>query len=89
MQVETVYIADEGSAPMERVDSVEAVADKGLRGDRYFTRTGYYSPYDVCQVTFVAREAIAAIEAEYGLDLSAGLSSRGRAPVRRVTTSRR
>jgi MOSC domain-containing protein YiiM len=72
MQVEAIYIADEGSAPMGRVDGVEAVADRGLRGDRYFARTGYYSPYDVCQVTFVAREAIAAIDEEYGLDLSAG-----------------
>lgn len=72
MQIEAIYIAEEGSAPMDRADSVEAVAGRGLRGDRYFTGTGYYSPYDVCQVTFVAREAIDAIDERYGLDLSAG-----------------
>lgn len=41
-----------GTAPMEEVDSVECVAGKGLRGDRYF---GFKEDYKG-QVTFFAHE---------------------------------
>jgi len=57
---------------MEPVDAVEAVAGRGLRGDRYFDGSGYYAPSDTCQVTLIASEAIADIDAEVGIDLSAG-----------------
>jgi MOSC domain-containing protein YiiM len=42
--VEALHIAPEGGADMQPVDEVEAVAGKGLRGDRYFEGTGTYSP---------------------------------------------
>jgi MOSC domain-containing protein YiiM len=67
-----LFVAENGSEPMEGVESVEAVADRGLRGDRYFAETGYYSPFDVCQVTLIASEAITEIDAAFDLDLSAG-----------------
>lgn len=70
--VETLFVAPAGSEPMEAVESVEAVADRGLRGDRYFNGNGYYSPYDVCQVTLLASEALGEIEQSVGIDLSAG-----------------
>lgn len=41
-----------GTAPMEEVDSVECVAGKGLRGDRYF---GFKEDFKG-QVTFFAHE---------------------------------
>jgi MOSC domain-containing protein YiiM len=69
--VEAIWTSPEDGAPMESRSSVEAV-EGGLRGDRYLRGTGYYSPYDVCQVTFVASEAIAEIRAETGIDLSDG-----------------
>lgn len=67
-----LFVAENGSEPMRRVESVEAVANRGLRGDRYFAETGFYSPFDVCQVTLIASEAIAEIDATAGIDLSAG-----------------
>jgi MOSC domain-containing protein YiiM len=70
--VADLFVAENGSEPMQAVESVEAVADRGLRGDRYFAETGYYSPFDVCQVTLIASEAIAEIDAATGIDLSAG-----------------
>ena len=69
--VHTIFIAPEDSAPMEEVDEVEAV-EGGLRGDRYLTGDGYYSPYDVCEVTLVEREAIETIREEFGIDLTDG-----------------
>jgi MOSC domain-containing protein YiiM len=63
------FVAPSGSEPMERVEAVEG---RGLRGDRYFEGTGYYSPFDTCQVTLIESEAIATIAASSGTDLSAG-----------------
>ncbi|WP_101297502.1 MOSC domain-containing protein [Halegenticoccus soli] len=70
-RVEDVFIAPEDSAPMERVESVEAVKG-GLRGDRYLRGTGYYSPFDVCEVTLIEAEAIEEIREEFGIDLADG-----------------
>ena len=69
--VETIFVAEADSQPMRRVESVEAV-DGGLEGDRYQTGKGYYSPFDVCEVTLVAGEAIDEIREEYGIDLTDG-----------------
>lgn len=71
-RVTDIFIADAGSQPMEPVREIEAVAGKGLRGDRYFKGNGYYSPYDVCQVTLIAGEAIVDINRTLDLDLTAG-----------------
>lgn len=70
-QVERIRIAGEDSAPMQTVASVEA-RPGGLVGDRYYEGTGYYSPFDVCEVTFVAAEALDRIREEYGIDLTDG-----------------
>ena len=67
-----LFVAERGSEPMEAVASVQAVAGRGLRGDRYFDGSGYYAPFDTCQVTLIASEAIAEIDAAAGIDLSAG-----------------
>jgi MOSC domain-containing protein YiiM len=61
MQVEAIYTAAAEGEPMERHDSVQAV-DGGIAGDRYCTGRGYYSPFDVCQVTFVQAEALETID---------------------------
>lgn len=43
---------------MRRVESIEAVEGRGLAGDRYMTRTGYWTGVDECQVTLIAAEAL-------------------------------
>lgn len=55
-------------APQESVEAVEG----GLIGDRYYEGTGYYSPYDVCEVTLVDAAALDEIRDEHGIDLSDG-----------------
>ena len=70
-RVETIFTAWADSKPMERAESVEAI-EGGLAGDRYQTGKGYYSPFDVCEVTLIEAEAIDEIREEHGIDLSDG-----------------
>ncbi len=69
--IEQLFIAPEDSAPMEPRESVEAISG-GLEGDRYRKGTGYYSPYDVCEVTLIEAEAIEDIVEEFDIDLTDG-----------------
>jgi MOSC domain-containing protein YiiM len=69
--VRQIWTTPEGSAPMESVESIRAV-EGGLEGDRYLTGEGYYSPFDVCEVTFVAWEALTEIRELTGIDLTDG-----------------
>ena len=70
--VRSLWLTAEGSAPMESVQSVRAVADRGIVGDRYYRGTGYYSGFDECEVTLIESEAIRAIRAETDIDLTDG-----------------
>jgi MOSC domain-containing protein YiiM len=70
--VETIYTTPEGSAPMDELDEIDAIARRGLDGDRYLKGTGYYSGFDECEVTFIEREAIEEIREELDIDLSDG-----------------
>lgn len=70
-RVEAVFIAGEGSAPMQRVDEVRAVPG-GLEGDRYLLRTGYWTGVDECQVTMIEGEALDDVEAEHDVSVSDG-----------------
>jgi MOSC domain-containing protein YiiM len=70
-RVEALFTAPADGEPMRREEAVEAV-EGGLRGDRYLLGTGHYSPYDVCEVTFVAGAALDTIRDHHGIDLSDG-----------------
>jgi len=69
--VEQLFVTPESGEPMEPQESVDAV-DGGLVGDRYRRGTGYYSPYDVCEVTLLEAEALETIHDAFGIDLSDG-----------------
>ena len=69
--VRQIWTTPEGSAPMESVESIRAV-EGGLEGDRYLTGEGYYSPFDVCEVTFVEWEALVEIRESTDIDLTDG-----------------
>lgn len=69
--VEQLFIAREDSAPMESLEGIDAL-EGGLEGDRYRTGEGYYSPFDVCEVTLIEAEAIAEIREEFDIDLADG-----------------
>ncbi|SDK43770.1 MOSC domain-containing protein [Natronorubrum texcoconense] len=79
--VERIFIAPEAEAEMRERTDVEAVAGKGLRGDRYFgeIETGTFVEWgpgeerpDGYDLTLIEQEAVAAIEREAGIELAPG-----------------
>lgn len=77
-QVVGVYLADSAGQPMRSVQSAVAVAGQGLLGDRYQAATGHWS-YDqaMCEdVTLIDVQALAATNAQHGVQLGAGASRR-------------
>ena len=72
--IEAIHVAPEAAGRVEPHDSVEAVAGKGLRGDRYFDAEGTFSGASAGgnELTLVEREAVAAIEREAGVELAPG-----------------
>jgi len=73
-----IYIATEAASPVVSLEEVEAVADRGLQGDRYFAGEGTCSdtPGTGRQVTLIEQEALEAAAREYGISLEPGQSRR-------------
>jgi MOSC domain-containing protein YiiM len=76
--VVSLHIAPSGATPMQSVGSVNAVAGRGLEGDRYFNHSGTYSnhPGDGRHVTLIEIEALDALRREYQIALEPGLARR-------------
>jgi MOSC domain-containing protein YiiM len=56
--VEEIYVVPRGGQAMQPVSEVEAVEGRGLAGDRYFLRSGYWTDADECQVTLIEAEGL-------------------------------
>ena len=54
--IEKIFITSKGGEPMQPLAEVEAVEGRGLRGDRYLGRTGYWTSVDECEVTLISGE---------------------------------
>jgi MOSC domain-containing protein YiiM len=71
--VERIFVAPDSGEPMEDVGAVEAVAGRGLRGDRYFEEKGLYDRRDDLpdgtDVTLIEREALEAVRRDDELAL--------------------
>ena len=48
-----IYISAAAGEPMLSVDSVQALHDAGLQGDRYAKQVGFWQATDACQVTLI------------------------------------
>ena len=70
--VAALYLCAEAGAPMERRTQVQAVAGRGLEGDRYFHNRGHWSESDECEVTLIAQEDLDQATAETGIPLGEG-----------------
>ena len=76
--VVALHFASTGAAIMQSRDQVQAVAGRGLEGDRYFLGLGTYSrnPGTGRHVTLVEIEAIEALKREYGVEIAPGQARR-------------
>jgi hypothetical protein len=74
----SIQIAKVGAGPMTSVPEVQAIAGKGLEGDRYFDGTGTFSKKidPAHEITLIEAEAIEAIQIESGIQLAAIQSRR-------------
>ncbi len=72
-RVISLHVAHVAKGPVSSVDSVRAVASRGLEGDRYFLGTGTYSRKTAAdrEITLIEMEAIEALERDYGLPFEA------------------
>ncbi|WP_435364189.1 MOSC domain-containing protein [Haloarchaeobius sp. DYHT-AS-18] len=70
--VESIHIARESGEPVEAVESVEAVAGAGLRGDRYFDESGTFSDGMPRGITLIEAEALEAAERDHDFTLEPG-----------------
>jgi hypothetical protein len=77
--VRAIHVSPEAGEPMQGRERVEAVAGRGLRGDRYFAGEGTYSESarDVPrELTLIEAETLETIERESGIELPPGAHRR-------------
>ena len=77
--VEAIHVATGTGGRPEGRESVTAVADRGIEGDRYFEGTGIYNEreeLDPSDITLVEAEALAAAADAYDVDLTDGAHRR-------------
>jgi MOSC domain-containing protein YiiM len=74
----SLHIAPAGRAPIVSVEEIQAIAAKGLEGDRYFRKTGTYSktPGSGRELTLIEMEAVEALKREYQIDIDAAQTRR-------------
>ena len=77
-QVAGLFIASDGALPMVSVEQVEAVARRGLVGDRYFENRGKYSGREGwgANVTLIEAESFQAIKAGHAVEFSGAMLRR-------------
>jgi MOSC domain-containing protein YiiM len=66
-----IFISAKKGADLQAIDNVEAVAGRGLIGDRYFAKEGTFSDKDGPdrEVTLIEEEALAGMAREYEVSL--------------------
>lgn len=77
-QIGSIHIAHEGGAPMVVQAEAQAVAGRGLAGDRYYSETGFYSWYKgpLREVSLIEAEVIERLAQDHNIHLDSGESRR-------------
>ena len=68
MKLHSIYTSGTAGAPMRSVDSITAIAGRGLEGDRYFDAKKKPGR----QVTLIEKESVDALGRDYGQALGVG-----------------
>lgn len=63
-----IYIATSAGEAMRSMDTIEAIRDRGLKGDRYCEKAGYWKSIEACQVTLISEHDLSL--AKKGVDES-------------------
>lgn len=83
--VKQIHVAPDSGDPMREKQRVEAVAERGLRGDRYFKEQGLWNLLDedpnrevkeASDITFIETETLAAIERDAEIKIPPGAHRR-------------
>lgn len=74
----SLHVASKAAAPTVELSTVVAVAGRGIEGDRYFLKTGFYSdkPGPDRELTLIELEAVDALRRDHGLGLAPGEARR-------------
>ena len=51
--LKAIFVAPTAGEPMNSVNTIEAIANRGLKGDRYSEDRGHWKSIDGCQVTLI------------------------------------
>lgn len=76
--VEAIHIAPDAEAELRAMEDIEAVAGRGLKGDRYYRETGTFTDWNPGErpngsdLTLIEAEAVEAIERESDIRLAPG-----------------
>ncbi len=74
--VKEIYLCAQAGGQMNAVHSTQALAGQGLEGDRYAAGVGFYSDTPTTegarQLTLIEHEALEAVRANGGIELSGG-----------------
>jgi MOSC domain-containing protein YiiM len=70
----SIHVTSNAGAPMEQRESAQAIAGRGLQGDRYFDGAGYWSKHTGAgrEITLIEMEAIEALEHEKKIAIAPG-----------------
>jgi MOSC domain-containing protein YiiM len=77
-EVVSIFVAEKAGMPMELREQVEATAGRGIEGDRYSEKAGYWSntPGDGREITLIEIEAIEALANEKKVELAPSAARR-------------
>lgn len=73
--VVSIHISRTVSGPVEPIENIDAVAGRGLEGDRYFVKAGAVSKPEI-EITLIESEAMEALRRDYEIELAPGESRR-------------
>jgi len=63
-----IFVAERAGMPMQSLREAELVSNKGIIGDRYLNKTGYWDPVEGCQATLISEHDLK--QAKHGNDLT-------------------
>jgi MOSC domain-containing protein YiiM len=74
--LKAIFVATAAGEPMRPVEAVEAITNRGLKGDRYCDDRGHWKSIDGCQVTLITEHDLERAK-ETGVKLRGALDNGG------------